>query len=218
LKRDDHVALQGLHLGRCFRRGFSQGVEGGLEERGRLGVGAEADARQTLRENEQALVRHANDLVNERQRADLIEVFRARSVGARIALGGNGDDLLFAERLDQLNRTLPANRQGQHGVGKQHSVTQRKNGSFLWHYQTSDVSSHIPSSPRPQISGGEIQATQSFGHVSHFLDAPNGRRVSGEEGFSAPLDVGNPTGTAGAAVPTGNDIKMCCSRWRYMQG
>ena len=61
------------------------------------------------------------------RRADGVQVGGLRRVHARLALRHHNDGLVLAQRIDQLHRTLPPDRQGQHGVGKQHRVAHRQN-------------------------------------------------------------------------------------------
>ena len=92
---------------------------------------------QAFGKNEQALVGHLYYFVNDGKRSDRIEIAGLGGIDAGFALRHHHDGLVFAQRINELNRTLPAHRQGQHGVGEKNRIPHRQDGQnpgffFFW--------------------------------------------------------------------------------------
>ncbi len=92
---------------------------------------AELHALRAFGKDEEALVRHLDDLMDGRQGAVGVQIAGLRRVHARIALGDDDDGLLVAERLDQLDGTFAAHSQRQHGMGKQNGIANGKHRQRL---------------------------------------------------------------------------------------
>ena len=122
-----HVALQRLRLGRRRRLNLFDRLALRRHKRRDLRKLAQPHPLIALGKHEEALVRHLDDLVHGRAGADVVQVGRLRRILARIALRHHQDRLLLAQRLDQLDRALPAHRQRQNRMGKQHGVPYRQN-------------------------------------------------------------------------------------------
>jgi hypothetical protein len=60
--------------------------------------------------------------------ADSVEVAGLRAIDTRFTLGHDYNGLIFSQRINQLDRTLPAHSEGQDGVREQNSVAHRKHG------------------------------------------------------------------------------------------
>ena len=83
---------------------------------------------QALGKNEQALVGHLDDFVHHRQGADGVKIGGLGGIDAGFPLRHHHNGLVFAQRIDQLNRALPAHGQGQHGVREKHRIPHRQDG------------------------------------------------------------------------------------------
>jgi hypothetical protein len=83
-----------------------------------LGELAETNPFQAFRENEETLVGHLDDFVYDRRGSNRIQIARLRGVDTSFALRDYDDGLVFTERVDELNRTLPPDGQRQYGVGE----------------------------------------------------------------------------------------------------
>ncbi len=100
----------------------------GHHERLELGKFSQLDPLRALGKDKQALVGHFYDFVYRRQGADGIQVAGLRTVHAFVALGDDDNGLQLSQRLNELDRALPADGKGQYGVGKQHRATHRQDG------------------------------------------------------------------------------------------
>ena len=100
----------------------------GAHEGRELGKVGEANAFQALGKNKEALVGHLDDFVDDGKGSDGIEIGGLRRIDAGLALRYDDDGFVVAERIDQLDRTFTADRQGKHGVRKQDGIADRENG------------------------------------------------------------------------------------------
>ena len=82
----------------------------------KLGELGESHPLQAFGKDEQALVGHLDDFVDDRQSSHRVEVAGLGSIDAGFALRHHHDGLVLAQRINQLDRALPAYGQGQHGV------------------------------------------------------------------------------------------------------
>ena len=80
-----------------------------------------------LGENEEALVRHLDDLVYRRQRSEGMQILGLGRIHARVALRHHHNALLLTQGVDELNRTFPSNRERQHRMRKQNRIPHRQN-------------------------------------------------------------------------------------------
>ena len=85
-----------------------------------------AHALQPLGKDKQALVGHLDDFVHHRQRADHVQIGRLRRIHPRLALRHHDNRLVFAQRIDQLNRTFAAYRKWQHSMREQNRIPYRQ--------------------------------------------------------------------------------------------
>ena len=114
--------MQGLDLRALGRNDLRNRLDRGGHERLKLVELAQLHPLRALGEDEQALVGHLDDLVYGRKRAHRVQIAGLRGVHARIALRHHHHRLFVAKRLDELDRALPAYRQGQNGMGKQDRI------------------------------------------------------------------------------------------------
>ena len=128
LKQGQHVALQGFNLGILRRKRLGNRGHARAHERRKLREIRQPHALQSFRKNKQALIRHLDDFVHHRQRSDGIEIGRLRRVHPRLALRHHHDGLVVTERVNQLHRAFPPDRQRKHSMGKEHRVAHRQNG------------------------------------------------------------------------------------------
>ena len=118
LEQRQHVPLQRFYLGifwryRLWNRGHSR-----PHEWRKLREILELHTLQSFRKNEQALIGHLDNFVHYRQSSDGVQIGWLRRVHARLALRYDDDGLVFAQRVNELNRTVPPDSQGKYSVGK----------------------------------------------------------------------------------------------------
>ena len=128
LELGNHIPLQRLQFGALARIHFRQMIDRGHHEWLKLGKFAQLDALGALSKDEKALVGHFDDFVHRRQGAYGIQVAGLRTVHAFVALRDDHNGLQLSQGLNELNGALPADGQGQHGMGKQNRAANRQNG------------------------------------------------------------------------------------------
>ena len=126
LELRNHVAHQRLRIGRGRRFGILQNLHFGHHERLGLRVAHQTHPLNAFGEDETALVGHAHDLVHGSQRSHRVHVGWFWRVQTRVLLSYHHDGTFLAQRLDQLDRTLPAYGQGQHRVRKENRIPNRQ--------------------------------------------------------------------------------------------
>ena len=128
LEQSQHVALQRFYLGILGRNGFRNRGHPRTHEWRELREILQPHPLQSFRKNEQALVRHLDNFVHHRQSSNGVQIGWLRRVHARLALRHDDDGFVFAQRVNQLHRTVPPDSQRQHRVGEEHRVAHWQNG------------------------------------------------------------------------------------------
>ncbi len=127
LELADHHADEGLHIGGGLDLFGVHGLDLGNHEGLGLNITDKPYALHAFSEDKAALVGHTDDFVNRGQGADFVHVFRSRRVLAGIFLRRHDDGAVLAQRLNQLDGTLPADGEGQNGVRKENGIADGKN-------------------------------------------------------------------------------------------
>ena len=118
----DDVAHQRFDAGVGFGLDILKLLDLGDHEGLGLDVAQQLDPADAFGEDEAALVGHAHHFVHGGQGADLVHVVGLGRIEPGIELRGNDDRALLAQRLDELDGALAADRQRQHSMGKQHGI------------------------------------------------------------------------------------------------
>ena len=135
LEQSKNVALQRFHLGALGRNGFRHRIHPTTHEGRQLREFSQPHPLQAFGKNKQALVGHLDDFVDDGEGSDGVEIAGLRGIDASFALRHHHDGLVFAQRINELNRALPTHGQGQHGMGEQHRIPHRQdrqNPSFFF--------------------------------------------------------------------------------------
>ena len=125
-----HVLPQSGQFGRDLGFDFRQALDAGAQERLRGGVALDTHARNTFAE-EQLPFAHADDLMNDGDRADFVEFGRARQIGTRIDLRENADQPVLTERFHQRHGSGPPHAERQQRVREDNSVADRENSDLF---------------------------------------------------------------------------------------
>ena len=130
LELADHVAHQRFDARSWLPAPTSSsGLDLGHHERLGLDVAHQPHPLHAFGKDKAALVGHAHDLVHRGQGAHGMQIAGLGRVQAGVELRGHHNGPLFAQRLDQLDGALAANRQRQNGVGKQDGVPHGQDGN-----------------------------------------------------------------------------------------
>jgi len=108
LKEREHVALQRFNFRAVGRNRFRNRRHASAHKGRKLRKLAEAYPLQTLSEHKETLVGHLDDFVDDGRGTDGVEIGGLRAVDAGLALRHHDDGLIFSQRIDQLDGTLPA--------------------------------------------------------------------------------------------------------------
>ena len=128
LKLRNHIPLQRFQLRAFARIDLGQMIDGGHHERLKLGKFSQLDPLRSLGKHKKTLVRHFDDFMHRRHGAYGIQIAGLGTVHPLVALRDHHDGLHVSQRLNELNRALPADGQWQHGVGKQYRAADGQNG------------------------------------------------------------------------------------------
>ena len=129
LELADDIAHQRFRAGVVAGSVVLQNLDLGDHEGFGLRIAHQPHPLHALGEDKAALVGHAHNLVHRGQRSHGVQIGRLGRVQPRVQLRRHNNRPLLAQRLDQLNGTLPAHGQGQHRMGKENSVADRQDGN-----------------------------------------------------------------------------------------
>jgi hypothetical protein len=90
-----------------------------------LGELAQAHSLEPFRKHKEALVGHLDDFVDDRGRADGIQIAGLGAIDTRLTLRHHHDGFVFSQGINELDGTLPAYGKGQDGVRKQNGIAHR---------------------------------------------------------------------------------------------
>ena len=146
LEQGENVALQRFHFGTLGRNRLGNGIHAATHEGRQLREFGQPHPLQAFGKNEQALVGHLDDFVDDGEGSDGIEIAGLRGIDASFALRHHHDGLVFAQGVDELDRALPTHGQGQHGMGEKYRIPHRQdrqNPSFFFFWLGSALSARF---------------------------------------------------------------------------